>query len=133
MISTGQRPTLRWAWPLAADLACVLALGIGGKRSHDAGESAWVVLAIAWPFALAAVLAHLWLVSRGRPTRRVWPEGAIVLAVTYALGMVLRGASGRGLAPGFLIVACLFLALTMMGWRGVAYLLARNRGRSTGT
>lgn len=120
------RPAARSLWPLLADLACVLALAFGGKSSHEAGDSDWVVLVIVWPFALAAVLAHAWLVSRARPTSRAWPEGAVVLAVTYVLGMVLRGVSGRGLAPGFLVVAAIFLAVTMLGWRGVAHLVARR-------
>jgi hypothetical protein len=112
-------PPTRWLWPLVADLGCVLALAVGGKNSHEAGDSDWVVLAIAWPFAVAAGLAHAWLGSRGRQARRVWPEGAIVLAVTYVIGMLLRAVSGRGLAVGFLVVAGMFLALTMLGWRVV--------------
>jgi hypothetical protein len=128
---TKPRPASRWLWPLVADLVCVLALAVGGKNSHDANGSDWVVHAIVWPFASAAGLAHLWLVWRGQQTRQAWPEGAVVLAVTYVLGMILRAVSGRGLAPGFLVVAGVFLALTMLGWRGVARLAARVRaGRS---
>ncbi|WP_296602056.1 DUF3054 domain-containing protein [Nocardioides sp.] len=119
----------RWLAPLAADLLCVLALAIGGKDTHDADQSDWVVLVIAWPFALAAAAAHAALRSRGRSTTRVWPEGAVVAVVTYALGMVLRALAGRGLAPGFLVVAGLFLAATMLGWRLVA-LLVRRRSTS---
>ena len=51
----------------------------------------------------------------------------MVLAVTYVLGMALRAASGRGLAPAFLVVAGAVLALTMLGWRAVAHLVARRR------
>lgn len=126
--TTEPRPTSRWLWPLLADLACVLALAVGGKGSHDASDSGWVVLVIAWPYALAAVLAHAWLIPTGRPTRRAWPEGAIVLGVTYALGMLLRAVSGRGLAPGFLVVAAIFLTATMLGWRGVVRLAASRNG-----
>lgn len=125
-----RHPASRWLWPLAADLGCVLALAVGGKGSHDAGESDWVVLAIGWPYALAAGLAHAWLASRGREARPVWPEGAIVLAATYALGMLLRAVSGRGLAPGFLVVAAVFLAVTMLGWRGVVRLAALRQARA---
>jgi len=110
-----------------ADLVCVLALAVGGKSSHEANDSDWVVLAIVWPYALAAGLAHVWLTSRGRRAGRAWPEGGIVLGVTYVLGMILRAISGRGLAPGFLVVAGIFLALTMLGWRGVAQLATRLR------
>ena len=111
--------------PLIADLLCVLALALGGKSSHDEAGSFWVVLAIAWPYALAAVLTHLWLLLRGRQASRVWPEGVIVLAVTYVLGMALRAVSGRGLDPAFLVVAGIFLTLTMLGWRGGLWLFRR--------
>ncbi|KQW52748.1 hypothetical protein ASC77_00015 [Nocardioides sp. Root1257] len=123
--------TLRRLWPLLADLVCVLALALGGKSSHEPGESDWILLTIAWPFALAAVLAHLLLARRDRTTQRVWPEGATVVAVTYGLGMLLRALSGRGLAPGFLVVAALFLAVTMLGWRAVARLATRRRTHAT--
>lgn len=112
---------------MVADLVCVLAFAIGGKSSHESGDSDWVVLAIVWPYALAAAFASAVLVTWGRPTRRAWPEGAIVLAVTYVLGTLLRGASGRGLAAGFLVVAWLFLALTMLGWRCVVQLAIGRR------
>lgn len=135
MTRTQPRPTGSWLWPLVADLACVLALAAGGKRSHEPGDSAWVVLAIVWPFALAAGVAHVWLVSRGRRTGQAWHEGVVVVAVTYVLGMLVRAISGRGLAPGFLVVAAVFLALTMLGWRGAALLVtslraARSRERA---
>jgi len=129
MTTTPPRRTSRWLLPLVADLACVLALALGGKGTHDASESDWVVLVIAWPFAAAATMAHAALASRGRRTHRGWPEGVSVLAVTYVLGMLLRAASGRGLAPGFLVVAALFLTVTMLGWRAVARLAATRRGR----
>jgi len=80
-----------------------------------------------WPYALAAGLVHGWLASRGRRAGRVWPEGGIVLGVTYVLGMILRAISGRGLAPGFLVVAGIFLALTILGWRGVVQFATRLR------
>lgn len=106
--------------PLVADLLCVLAFATGGKNTHEAGDSNWTVLVIAWPFALATVLAHLALLAQGRPTRRLWPAGAVVVATTYVLGMVLRVVAGRGVAVGFLIVAASFLTVTMLGWRMIA-------------
>lgn len=125
-MTSKSRPA-RWLAPLAADLLCVLALAAGGKDTHDADQSEWVVLVIAWPFALAAAAAHLALLSRGRSTSRVWPEGAVVVVVTHVLGMVVRGLAGRGLAPGFLVVAGLFLTATMLGWRLVVRLVTRRR------
>ncbi|MEZ0579049.1 DUF3054 domain-containing protein [Nocardioides sp. MH1] len=127
MTSTQPRAVGRWAWPLVADLLCVLALAAGGKSSHEPGDSAWVVLVIVWPFALAVLAAHVVLLARGASTRRIVPEGLTVLVVAYGLGMLLRGLSGRGLAPGFLVVAAVFLTVTVLGWRAVARLVAARR------
>ncbi|ANH37476.1 hypothetical protein I601_1034 [Nocardioides dokdonensis FR1436] len=125
---TSIRPlaTGRLLGPLVADLVCVLALAVGGANAHDGGESDWVVLVIMWPFAVAAGLAHAGLAWSGRRSRRVWPEGVVVLAVTYVLGMALRVASGRGIAPAFLVVAAIVLAVTMLGWRFLAQVAARR-------
>jgi hypothetical protein len=111
---------------VVADLVCVLVFAAAGKSSHEASHANWVVLAIVWPYALAVALAHAGLALRGRSSRRVWPEGVVVLVVTYVLGMALRVMSGRGVAPGFLVVAAVFLALTMLGWRAVARLALRS-------
>lgn len=132
MTTTRPSSTTARIWPLAADLVCVMALAAGGRSSHEADEPVSIVLAIGWPFAVAATLAHLGLGLRGRPTARSWPEGALVVAATYALGMVLRAVSGRGLAPGFLVVAALFLAVTMLGWRLVVALRQRRRSPQGG-
>jgi len=126
MSTPGLRPLRTWL-PLLADLVCVLAFAFGGKNSHEAGDSDWIVLVIAWPFALAAVLAHFGLLAKGRRALSIWPEGAVVVATTYVLGMVLRVAAGRGIAVGFLIVAAIFLAVTMLGWRLVAGFIARRQ------
>lgn len=127
MTPTAPRPAARWLAPLAADLACVLVFAAAGKATHEASASNWVILAIVWPYALAAVLAHGVLVARGRPAGRLWPEGAMVLAVTYVLGMLLRAVSGRGIEVDFLVVAVIFLALMMLGWRGIAQVAGRRR------
>ncbi len=111
--------------PLLADLACTVAFAFGGKTSHEAGESDWVVLAIVWPFALAVAAAHAGLFAKGRRAERVWPEGVTVVAATYVVGIALRAISGRTIALGFLVVALVFLTVTMLGWRA----LVRSRSR----
>lgn len=113
--------------PLVADLACVLAFAFGGKSSHEARDSDWIVFVIAWPFALAVLVAHLVLRRRDTTPASVWPGGGIVVGVTFVLGMILRVISGRGIAFGFLAVAMVFLAVTMLGWRlGVRRIGRRN-------
>jgi hypothetical protein len=114
---------------LVVDLACVVAFAAAGRGSHEPGASGWVVLAIAWPFALAALLAHAGLLAAGRRSTSLHPGGTTVLAVTYVLGMALRASSGRGLAPGFLVVALVFLVATLLGWRVVRALVRRGGRR----
>lgn len=115
-MTTQTRVALPWL-PVVADLVCVLVFAFAGKTSHEPGRSDWVVLAIVWPYALSVVLAHAGLLARHRDSRRLWPEGTTVLAVTFVLGMALRLVSGRGIAVGFLAVSIVFLAITMLGWR----------------
>jgi Protein of unknown function (DUF3054) len=105
----------------------VLVFAIAGKTSHETSKSDWVVLAIVSPYALSVALAHTGLLMGGRQTRRIWPEGLVVLSVTYVFGMLLRVMSGRGIAAGFLVVAVLFLALTMLGWRTILRLTTSRR------
>ena len=120
-------PVRAWLLLLLADLVCVLVFAAAGKGSHEAGASELVVLAIVWPYAVGVLLAHVGLLWRGGSPARGRPDGVVVLVVTYVVGMVLRVASGRGIAVGFLVVAAIFLALTMLGWRALAHLVARRR------
>ncbi len=80
-------------------------------------------LAPKWAVAAWAVLA--W---RRWSAARTWPAGVVVWLGTYVIGMVLRGLSGEGLAPAFLVVSLLFLGLTLVGWRG--YVSAKLHYRS---
>ncbi|WP_017935803.1 DUF3054 domain-containing protein [Nocardioides sp. Iso805N] len=114
-------------WALVADLVCVVAFAAGGKSAHDESSTWWVIARIAWPFALACLLGWAYVARRGWDPRQVRPAGIAVLAATYVLGMVLRLISGRGIAIGFLIVAIIFLSLTMLGWRLVAGWVTRRR------
>lgn len=125
MTQPGITPVRAWLPAVLADLACVLVFAYAGKSSHEAADSDWVVLAIVWPYASAVVLAYLALLLRRRHPDRVWPEGAVVVAVTYVLGMLLRVVSGRGIAVGFLVVAAVSMALTMLGWRWIAQLAGK--------
>lgn len=131
----GQRPEERIAgltskWALAcllADVVCVLLFALGGHQSHEAHSSQAVTLRIAWPFLVGALLGWAILVRRSWSARLVWPAGVTVLAATYVIGMVLRLVSGRGISGGFPIVTLVFLAITMLGWRGFVAAKLRYR------
>lgn len=101
-----------------ADILCVVALAIGGYQTHDAGSTSATVFRIVWPFA--AGLALGWVVSRAwrRPTS-LWPTGIVIWGFAWAGGVVLRVLTDQGAAPAFQIVSFGFLAITLLGWRGI--------------
>lgn len=81
-----------------------------------------------WPFL--AGLAVGWVVVRGwRRPGAIVPTGTGVWLSTVAVGMVLRAASGQGVAVAFVFVAMAFLGLFMLGWR----VLTRRFATSTPT
>lgn len=107
----------------------VAAFAAAGRASHD-GE-VWSGLATtAWPFLAALVVG--WLLSRGWKAPLAVVRTALpIWAVTLVGGMLLRVASGQGIAVSFVIVAGIVLAVFLLGWRllvqGVARLRARRR------
>jgi len=128
--STATSPRVRRAadiWAVVADLVCLLGFAAGGRSAHEAHSSWLILFVIVWPYALACLVVHDVLWRRGVSSRRVWPGGVAVLVVTYVVGMLLRWATGRGIALGFLIVAICFLTLTMIGWRVLLLLWRRRR------
>jgi DUF3054 family protein len=110
---------MRYAWAVAADVACVLAFVVIGRANHHAGETLAGVASTAWPFL--AGLAAGELAARGwrRPFALV-PTGVAVWLGTVAGGQVLRIVSGQGTAVAFVIVSLLFLGLFLLGWRLLA-------------
>ena len=63
---------------------------------------------------------------------RLWPAGAGAWLGAVALGMALRVVSGQGTAFAFILVALAFLGLLLLGWRLLARLARRDRGRLGG-
>lgn len=113
---------------LVGDAVVVLAFAGTGREFHGEGNPLLGVLFTAWPFlAGLAVAGALPLVHR-RPLG-VWPAGVTVWLGTYLIGMLLRGATGAGLAIPFLIVAASVLGVAIVGWRAVAFAIRRRRHR----
>lgn len=110
------------------DAASVIAFAAAGRASHD--SDVWAGLfTTAWPFLTALIVG--WVVARGwrapfAPVR----TGVTVWLVTVVGGMLLRAASGQGIAFVFILVATLVLGALVVGWRGIAVLIARRLGRS---
>lgn len=114
-------------WPAAvADAAAVLVFTAMGIASHD-GSLVSAFARVVWPFAVAGAVG--WAVARAwRTPARVWPTGVVVWLVTVLGGLALRGVSGQGLAWSFALVTATFLAITLLGWRGVLAAVRRRTG-----
>ncbi len=112
---------------LALDVVAVLAFAAIGRRSHDESGAVVGVLVTAWPF-LTGTFAG-WLVGRVWRAPLSWRLASIVWVSTWAVGMVLRLATGRGVAVSFLIVAAIALGVLLLGWRLVARaVISQRRG-----
>jgi hypothetical protein len=113
-------------WPAAvADAVAVLAFTLIGIASHE-GSFLSALGRVVWPFALAAAIGWVWTRAWQDPAR-IWPTGVLIWFTTVIGGLVLRGVSGQGLAWSFALVTAIFLAITMLGWRGLVAVLRRNQ------
>ena len=101
-----------------------------GRREHERGSAISGLIDTAAPFLLA--LAVAWVVLRAwrRPTD--WRIGVGVWAITLVAGMLLRNlVFDDGTATSFVIVAALFLALFLVGWRLAFTLIERRSVRTS--
>lgn len=110
---------MKSAYAVALDLVLVIAFAALGRRSHEHGVTLAGVLQTAWPFLVGAAAGWLLgLVVRLEPA--TWQFGAVVVAATVVVGMLLRQLTGAGTAWSFVAVASLVLSLLLVGWRLVA-------------
>ena len=106
----------------AFDALCVLLMVVIGTRNHETDTGITGVLFVAAPFWIAMSLAHLapLLQRKNRKEQNAY----VVWGYTVVMGMVLRNmVFDRGTATAFIIVATVFLGITMFSWRA---LLARR-------
>ncbi|WP_103563867.1 DUF3054 domain-containing protein [Actinomadura rubteroloni] len=108
------------------DGLCVVVFVVLGRRTHEGLGGLGGVLHTAWPFLVGLVVG--WLVSRAwvRPFSLV-PVGVVLWVSTVVVGMILRRVSGQGTAFAFVVVAFIFLGVTLLGWRGIGSLVLRRR------
>lgn len=110
------------------DAVLVVVFAAIGRASHQEGDAVLGVLGTAWPFLLGALVG--WLVVRAwRRPLSVRPTGLVVWVAAVAVGMALRAATGEGIAPAFIIVATITLAVFLLGWRAVVALVTRRSRR----
>lgn len=105
---------------VAYDVASVLAMVIIGTRNHDTDTGPTGIAFVAAPFLIGLAVSHALIIRTSAGAREV-RSGLTVVAVTVIVGMLTRNVFfDRGTAPAFIIVASVFLGLTMMSWRVVA-------------
>ena len=107
-------------WAVAADVAAVVLFVLLGRRSHDEGNGLGDIAGVVAPFLIG--LAVGWSLS---PTARQRPfaisTGVHVWLATVVVGVLLRWfAWDRSTAGTFVVVAALFLGLSLVGWRVAA-------------
>ena len=113
---------------LLTDAVLVTAFVLIGRASHSEGLLGTLITL--WPFLVA--LAAGWLLTRAwRAPLRIVRTGLLVWVATVGLGLALRVASGQGVQLSFVIVTTIVLGVFLLGWRGVALLIARARARRT--
>lgn len=116
----------RTVWSLVADILIVIVFAVIGRVSHAETLDLGGLAATAWPFLVALLIG--WAVTLAwRAPARPLRTGVPLWVVTLVGGMLLRVASAQGTAVPFIIVAGVFLLLTLVGWRVVAALVSRRQ------
>lgn len=114
----------------ALDAGAIVTFAVVGRATHEEGilgGNGLGLLNTLWPFLVGAAAGWALAKAWRRPCAW-WPTGVIVWASAFVGGMVLRMASSQGVAVSFMIVAATFLALTLIGWRVIAGVIAKRRG-----
>jgi hypothetical protein len=114
------------AWVAAVlDFVCVVAFVAIGIRTHSEPDS---VLQVAAPFL--AALAIGWVLALPLRPPESLRAGLVIWLMTVVGGMLLRRTFGDGTAATFVLVATTVLAVSLLGWRGIAALVLRGRGQA---
>ncbi|WP_336648873.1 DUF3054 domain-containing protein [Microbacterium sp. MMO-10] len=125
-VASARRSAPTWPWAAGIDVVLVIVFAAIGRASHEHGVDALGVLETAWPFL--AGLAVGWLVLRAwRAPAAPLRTGVGLVVITVVLGMLLRVLAGGTTAVAFIIVATVTLLVFLVGWRGIAALVARVR------
>jgi uncharacterized membrane protein len=112
------------------DALLVVVFAYAGRASHAEALDAAGVWQTAWPFLAGLVIG--WLVTGAwRHPMTPWPTGALIWGTVLIVGMLLRVATGQGVALAFVIVAAVTLVVSLVGWRAIVTGVGRSRRRRT--
>ena len=115
---------------VALDAGAIVIFAAIGRANHAEGilgDRGIGLATTAWPFLIGAGLG--WVIAKGWNKPCAWrPTGVIIWASALVGGMLLRLVSGQGVQVSFVIVAGLFLAAFLIGWRVISGVLAKRLG-----
>ena len=113
--------------PIAAaiDAGVVTTFVAIGRRNHDEDPGVIGLLSTAAPFLVG--LAVGWLVTKAWADPMPVRKGLIIWPITVAVGMIGRRLTGDGTALSFVIVATVFLGVTLIGWRAASLAIVAKR------
>jgi Protein of unknown function (DUF3054) len=112
------------ALAFAADVIAVIVFAAVGRLNHGEAESLSGLLATAAPFLIGLVASWATPVVRAHPVG--FRAGAVVLAGTAGLGLLLRAAFGEGPPLTFVAVTVISLAVLLLGWRALSLLVSHR-------
>lgn len=110
-----------------ADVVAVLVFAAVGRLSHAESGDFVGLLATAAPFLVG--VAASWAVPPVHRAPATLQAGLAVWLGALLLGLVIRTLFTRSLPLTFVLVSAVTLAALLIGWRGLALLVAR-RARS---
>lgn len=118
------------ALAVAADVVAVVVFAAIGRASHAEPGDVVGLLVTAAPFVVGTAAAWASPLVRARPAGP--RAGAVVVAATSVLGLLLRAAVIGRLPWPFALVTVVSLAVLMLGWRCLAAFVAHQAGLRVG-
>lgn len=110
------------------DLIALLLFATIGRANHHESQSIGAIITTAAPFVIAWFICAPWLGAFGRTgsaattqPRPLLTRTAIAWVVAWPVAFILRGLVFHGdITLAFIIVAFVFNAIFLLGWRGIA-------------
>jgi Protein of unknown function (DUF3054) len=117
MISDGNRHATVAPWiAIGIDAICLALFVLLGRESHGLDSGVGWYLTVLWPFITGWFVAAA--VTRTYSGEVRWDRAALSLLLGVALALLLRVTlTHRSAPPAFVIVAYVFNAITLLGWR----------------
>ncbi len=127
MSTTPATPALRKSiYAFVADAAFIFLFIFIGTRNHDTDTDTAGVFSTAAPFLIALLVG--WCALQVWKAPHKVANGVGLWLITITVGMLLRHfAFDRGTAGAFVVVATIFNAFTLVGWRFIAEQLSERK------